>query len=131
MVPPEAGLGRTLVRSYRYSATHPDLLKQNVFLNSPRPGGDAFYIRNDLASTQAPVRTNFGCIIPSLGGAATSSNKELFERGGSSKDANYFITPRNLRIAAAPFFPSSTASTTSFPPFTASPPANTPLILVE
>src|SRR6186997_363039 len=42
-----------------------------------------------------------------------------------------YAMPRYFNIAAAPSFPSCTASTTSFPPFTASPPANTPLIFVE
>src|SRR5882724_2708423 len=38
--------------------------------------------------------------------------------------------PKYFSIAAAPSFPACTASTTSLPPFTASPPAKTPLILV-
>ena len=42
-----------------------------------------------------------------------------------------FKNNKYFNIATAPCLPSSTASTTSLPPLTASPPAKTPLMLVE
>lgn len=43
---------------------------------------------------------------------------------------SYYLLNRYSNIAFAPSFPACTASTTSFPPFTQSPPANTPRKLV-
>ena len=79
------------------------------------------------------------CVLcdPALIRAVQRHRKERRELQGTQRRFNNaniltnYSSFKYFNIEAAPSFPACTASTTSLPPFTQSPPANTPSIFVE